>query len=364
MSKRKLLLADDSLTIQKVVNLTFADEGVEVTTVGDGDSAMQKLAESYFDVVLADVNMPGPSGYEICRHIRENEGTRGLPVVLLVGSFEPFDEAEAARVGANAYITKPFQSIRQLVSQVSDLMESARANGVEPEISQEPEPELDAAETDDIENLYEQSIAETVEIPGMATESRDYVDAGMDDEMIEASYLGSEHETRASSDIGFAVAAAGDYFGGTETETRYDGVEQAAEFREPDFEPVGEQPAMVSNEEQPEDSTAPFDQFAETERIDPGTVYSQLETVKMPPLETFDQTQKVHYEVEKSSGDPFQLDEIDLLELPPTASAQTVEFTTPEAAIDVGSNKQVVSISPELMDIIVRKVAEKLSEKY
>ena len=106
MSKRKLLLADDSITIQKVVNLTFADEGIDVITVGDGDSAMAKISESAPDVILADVHMPGLSGYQVCEMVRANEATRLLPVVLLVGSFEPFDENEAARVGGECLSDK------------------------------------------------------------------------------------------------------------------------------------------------------------------------------------------------------------------------------------------------------------------
>ena len=126
MSKRKLLLADDSITIQKVVNLTFADEGIEVISVGDGDSAMRKFDEFMPDLVMADVNMPGLSGYEICRIIKNTEETQNIPVILLVGSFEPFDEAEARRVGADDYLTKPFQSIRQLVSKVGALLGGRR----------------------------------------------------------------------------------------------------------------------------------------------------------------------------------------------------------------------------------------------
>ena len=83
MSKRKLLLADDSITIQKVVNLTFADEGIDVVTVGDGDAALAHLASEIPDILLADVNMPGPTGYEICEQLRANEATRGVPVILL-----------------------------------------------------------------------------------------------------------------------------------------------------------------------------------------------------------------------------------------------------------------------------------------
>jgi CheY-like chemotaxis protein len=119
---RKLLLADDSVTIQKVIDLTFSDEGIEVTTVSNGEQAILKLEEMVPDIVLADIFMPGRSGYEVCEHIKRDERFRHIPVMLLVGSFEPFDEAEARRVGADDYLTKPFQSIRQLVSKVTSLL--------------------------------------------------------------------------------------------------------------------------------------------------------------------------------------------------------------------------------------------------
>src|SRR5215210_4836634 len=123
---RKLLLTDDSITIQKVVDLTFADEGMEVTTVGNGRLALQKLEELSPDIVLVDIHMPGISGYEVCEQIKRDERFRHIPVMLLVGSFEPFDEAEARRVGADDYLTKPFQSIRQLVSKVGALLGGGR----------------------------------------------------------------------------------------------------------------------------------------------------------------------------------------------------------------------------------------------
>ena len=119
---RKLLLADDSLAVQKVIDLTFSDEGMEVTTVGDGAAALQKLEQFAPDVILADVYMPGIDGYSLCEQIKQNEQFGRIPVILLVGSFEPFDEAEARRVGADDVVTKPFQSIRQLVSRVGALM--------------------------------------------------------------------------------------------------------------------------------------------------------------------------------------------------------------------------------------------------
>src|SRR5687767_3663478 len=73
--------------------------------------------------------MPGRSGYEVCEHIKRNERFRHIPVMLLVGSFEPFDEAEARRVGADDVLTKPFQSIRQLVNRVGTLLGGKAAGG-------------------------------------------------------------------------------------------------------------------------------------------------------------------------------------------------------------------------------------------
>jgi CheY-like chemotaxis protein len=119
---RKLLVADDSVAYRKVIDLTFTDEGMEVTTVTDGQAAWESLDQSMPDVILADVVMPGIGGYELCRLIKQNERFSQIPVMLLVGLYEPFDEAEARRVGADDFVTKPFESIRQLVSRVGSLL--------------------------------------------------------------------------------------------------------------------------------------------------------------------------------------------------------------------------------------------------
>jgi CheY-like chemotaxis protein len=115
-------VADDSVAIQKVVDLTFTDEGMEVTVVGDGHQARDRLEEIAPDIVLADALMPGIDGYELCRIIRQSERLKEIPVILLVGSFEPFNEAEARLAGASDIVTKPFQSIRDLVGRVGSLL--------------------------------------------------------------------------------------------------------------------------------------------------------------------------------------------------------------------------------------------------
>ncbi|MGH9464376.1 MAG: response regulator [Thermoanaerobaculia bacterium] len=116
---KRILLADDSLTIQKVVELTFMDEDYEVEAMGSGDAVLARLDEGRPDVLIADIHMPGLSGYEICR--RAKSEYPGLPVLLLVGTFETLDEDELRRSGADGHLKKPFDS-QELLQTVNDLV--------------------------------------------------------------------------------------------------------------------------------------------------------------------------------------------------------------------------------------------------
>lgn len=118
---RKLLLADDGPAIQKIVRLTFLDHPeIETQCVGSGDEALKALEEQQPDIVLADVHMPGASGYEVCRRVKAIDPT--TPVVLLVGKLESFDEALAEDCGADGRLRKPFEAQELLRS-----VESAEA---------------------------------------------------------------------------------------------------------------------------------------------------------------------------------------------------------------------------------------------
>jgi CheY-like chemotaxis protein len=118
---KKILLADDSLTIQKVVELTFSDSDFELVCVSNGQRALDKVREERPDLILADVVMPEKNGYEVCEAIKGNPATAKIPVVLLSGTFEPFDRERAERIGADAIVSKPFDS-QQLLSQVEALL--------------------------------------------------------------------------------------------------------------------------------------------------------------------------------------------------------------------------------------------------
>jgi len=121
---RTLLLADDSVTIQKVVELTFLDEDYRVVSFGNGSDAIARLVELRPDVVLADVHMPGADGYELCAAARA--ALPGVPVLLLVGTFEVFDPQRAAEAGAAGHLKKPFDS-QELLRRVQELSSAAPA---------------------------------------------------------------------------------------------------------------------------------------------------------------------------------------------------------------------------------------------
>ena len=92
------LLADDSVTIQRVIELTFAEEDVTVMAVSDGQQAIDLIQAAPPDIVLADVGMPARDGYEVAAFVKDDPGLAHIPVLLLTGAFEPIDEERARAV--------------------------------------------------------------------------------------------------------------------------------------------------------------------------------------------------------------------------------------------------------------------------
>lgn len=125
---KKILLADDSITIQKVIELTFSDEDFDVVTVGNGRLALEKLAEVRPDIVLCDIIMPEKDGYDVCEQIKHNPDFAHVPVLLLTGAFEPFDQERAARAGYDGSLAKPFEP-ETLIAKVKELLSRAAAHG-------------------------------------------------------------------------------------------------------------------------------------------------------------------------------------------------------------------------------------------
>ena len=149
MSK-KLLLADDSITIQKVIQITFAHEDYDLTITDNGDTALTKAQEIKPDLIMADVYMPGKNGYELTTAIKQDPALQNTPVLLLAGSFEPFDEEKARSCQADDWIEKPFESQR-LIDKVAELLTST------PGAAQEPESLVESAPVEAAEPAAEES---------------------------------------------------------------------------------------------------------------------------------------------------------------------------------------------------------------
>ena len=128
--RKKLLLADDSITIQKVVELTFPSDEFEVVTAGNGRVAVDKAMTFLPDMVLCDVIMPQLDGYQVCEALRASPQLKDVPILLLNGAFEPYDADRASAVGAMGNVSKPFDP-PALVARVKAILSERASAAVE-----------------------------------------------------------------------------------------------------------------------------------------------------------------------------------------------------------------------------------------
>jgi CheY-like chemotaxis protein len=102
--------------------LALKDAGIEVIAVGNGEAAVRKIPEVLPDLVLADIFMPVRNGYEVCEFVKHDPRFANIPVLLLAGAFDPFDEQEAQRVHADGVLKKPFVPPDPLINAVKTLL--------------------------------------------------------------------------------------------------------------------------------------------------------------------------------------------------------------------------------------------------
>ncbi len=123
---KKILLADDSITIQKVIELTFSDEDFDVVTVGNGRLALEKLAEVRPDIVLCDIIMPEKDGYEVCEHVKTSAASATYPCFSSPGLSSLSTRSARSEVGSDGFLAKPFEP-ETLIAKVKDLLSRACA---------------------------------------------------------------------------------------------------------------------------------------------------------------------------------------------------------------------------------------------
>ncbi len=161
---KKIFLADDSLTIQKVVELTFPEGQYQVICASNGAQALQRIPEVVPDIALLDVIMPEHNGYEVCAQLKRTPELAWMPVLLLTGTFEPYDEKRATEAGAAGHLTKPFES-RALVSRVEELLAASRRPGAPAEPPPAPAPSAPRAASPSASSASASSASQQVPHP-------------------------------------------------------------------------------------------------------------------------------------------------------------------------------------------------------
>lgn len=112
MSSHRILIVEDEESLLKLESILLTSRGYHVRGVTDGVAALKEIAENRPDLVLLDIMMPGIDGFEVCRRIKEDPLTSSIPVVMLTAKKSSMDQARGVQVGADAYITKPFKSVK------------------------------------------------------------------------------------------------------------------------------------------------------------------------------------------------------------------------------------------------------------
>lgn len=114
MEKNRILVVEDEESLLKLESILFTSKGYQVTGVRGGVDALRSISQERPDLVVLDIMLPDMDGFEVCRSIKEDPETRSIPVVMLTAKKSSRD-LEAGRIaGADAYITKPFKSVKVL----------------------------------------------------------------------------------------------------------------------------------------------------------------------------------------------------------------------------------------------------------
>jgi CheY-like chemotaxis protein len=165
---KKLLLAEDSLTIRKVFELALSRSDIAITSVDNGEDAVRLAAEISPDLVVADLTLPGKNGYSVAAELRAMEKTEKIPVLILSGTLVPLDEARFKASGAKGVLFKPFES-RELLENIERLLRE------EERVPEPPKPQGAPAADErwDFSDVMDEIEAEAGKPPVPATAARE-----------------------------------------------------------------------------------------------------------------------------------------------------------------------------------------------
>jgi len=133
----RILVVDDESSIRELVQFNLEKAGYKVECMGDGLKAVKYIMDNPPDLLILDLMLPGMDGLEICRHMRQHEKTRMLPIIMLTARVEEIDRVVGLEIGADDYMTKPF-SPRELVARVKSLLRRSQGAQIQNESASSP----------------------------------------------------------------------------------------------------------------------------------------------------------------------------------------------------------------------------------
>jgi CheY-like chemotaxis protein len=352
-----ILLADDSLTIQKVVELTFADTDFRVVAVSSGDELLERLRDSQPDLIICDVIMPGKDGYEVCQQIKSSSEWLHLPVILLTGTFEPFDRDRAIAAGCSEIITKPFEA-RKLVDTVERLIggpdvQTPQIDVSSPSLAADDEAWPEEATPIDVplapapEEFGTQLSAPKSEDDGIEFTTSGF--AEMEAAGQPAPETGTATEDGLDYDFGGQETGAGDEFGNNDPSAQTVKIDLAAINDGAEFEidqPVAEV-EPVSPPKPVAEEPAPVSEFTPEPEIEPFAAPDE-EPFDAPLNETTDENADETFQDEPSMADTSPVD-------PPEE--------VPEPTIEAPPGGGSAQLTDDDIDRIARRVIELASDR-
>lgn len=412
----KVLVADDSLKIQRELTELLQAQGVEVVTVSNGEHAVRQLPTAQPDLVLADLFMPVRTGYEVCEYVKTNEQFAHIPVLLLASRMEPYDEAEARRVGADGKVEKPFADTGAVLALIQTHLEKAAAQKpaapikefaaavpaeAEPEQELEPEPfppppppvrfedqaapmgfsdmeeapeepsaaPVEAAPTEAVEvvDLNDATILSTADdlkqrteeakgpAPAEATPAGEVPEAEEAEEVTSATAPGSEPEPAPAAG-GWETAWKGGEEDTQTLEAQVEEGEKSEEAAEAEEAPAAEEEAAPVVQEESFERIAP-DEFARAFG-GPATPPPAEEAEETPPAEVAEESPAApapEAEVAEQAPAGEEIPEVSPAPAPAAASVAP-------AVIDEVVSQVLKRLSPEVMDTIAREIVRPLAE--
>lgn len=120
-TKKKILVVDDELDIVSMIKMRLEANGFEVLTAADGNTAYAKAKSDNPDLIILDLMLPGIDGYQVCRLLKFDEKYRHIPIIMLTARSQQEDREWGQKVGADYYLTKPFEP-KELLGKIKELI--------------------------------------------------------------------------------------------------------------------------------------------------------------------------------------------------------------------------------------------------